>query len=92
MFFETYKQIITIVSTILGNDNDKTIDQYALGLMNYIFPPMLKPLVKYNYPQFLADNIHYELLEFEATKYFRYQSYLIYLFLYSKLLNSNILK
>jgi hypothetical protein len=40
--------------------------------------------VKYNYAQYLANNIHFQLSEFEASRYFRYQSYLVHLFLYSQ--------
>jgi len=68
MFPETYKKIIAMMIAILENDDDKTVDQYILGIMSSIFPPTLKPLVKYNYAQYLVDNIHFQLSEFEASK------------------------
>jgi len=41
-----------------------------------------KPMVKFNYSQYLANTMHFELMEFNATRYFGFQSYLVYLFLY----------
>jgi hypothetical protein len=52
-----------------------------------ICPSIVKPLTKFNYAQFLADKIHHQLLEFETLKSFRYQSYLVHLFLFSQAIN-----
>jgi hypothetical protein len=84
LFLETSRQIITMMTTILGNDNDLTIDEYVLGFMISICPHTVKHLSKFNYAQHLANNIHHQLSEFETTRYFRYQSYSVYLLMYSK--------
>jgi hypothetical protein len=81
-----------MMTEILGNDDDQTVNEYILGFMTSIFPPTVKPLVKFNYSQYLVDNMHHQLYEFEASRYFRYQSYLVYLFVFLKLLGFNILK
>jgi hypothetical protein len=49
-----------------------------------ICPSTVKPLTKFNYAQFLADKIHHQLSEFETLRSFRYQSYLVHLFLFSQ--------
>jgi hypothetical protein len=58
LFPETSRKIITILTAIIGNDDDQTVDEYILCFMTSIFPPSVNPLVKFNYAQFLADNIH----------------------------------
>jgi hypothetical protein len=66
---------------ILGENDDLTVDEFVLGIMVSIFPITTKPITKFNYAQFLADQIHYQLSEFESLRSFRYQSYLVHLFL-----------
>jgi hypothetical protein len=73
-----------MIASILGYDSDETIDSYILGIMASIFPTTLKPLTKFDYAIFLANSIHIQLMEFQNTHYFRYQSYLVHLFLYSQ--------
>jgi hypothetical protein len=49
MFPETSRKIIAMITAILGNYDDQIIDEYTLGFMTSIFPPTVKPLVKFNY-------------------------------------------
>jgi len=49
MFSKTYRKIKATMIAILANDDDKIVDEYTLRFMIFIFPPTLKPLVKYNY-------------------------------------------
>jgi hypothetical protein len=84
MFLEILRQIISMISVILGKDNDLVVDEFMLGNMMSIFPFTVKPLIKFNYAQFLADQIHHQLSEFETLRSFRYQSYLVHLFLFSQ--------
>jgi hypothetical protein len=37
MFPETSRKIIAMMTAILGNDDDKTVDEYTLGFMSSIF-------------------------------------------------------
>jgi len=59
VFPKTSKKIIVMMTAISGNDDDKTVDEYTLQFMASIFPPTLKPLVKYNYSKYLAGNIYF---------------------------------
>jgi len=49
-----------------------------------ICPFKVKPSTRFNYAQFFSDQIHCQLLEFETLKSFKYQSYLVHLFLFSQ--------
>jgi hypothetical protein len=84
LFPEIPRQIISMISMILGKDNDLVVDEFVLGNMISICPFTVKPLTKFNYAQFLADQIHHQLSEFETLRNFRYQSYLVHLFLFSQ--------
>jgi len=68
-----------MISVILGNDADQVVDEYVLGFMMSICPYTVKPLTKFNYAQFLANNIHLRLSKFETSRYFGYQCYLVHL-------------
>jgi hypothetical protein len=43
IFPEISRQVIEIMCTILGYDNDKTVDESILGFMSSIFPYSFKP-------------------------------------------------
>ena len=55
--------------------------------MEAMFPLQGSPFFMFNYAQYFANTIHLPLVRFNSTKIFRYQSYLIYLILYSQCLN-----
>ena len=84
IFPQISKQIISMITSILGYYSDEIIDSYILGVMASIFPTTLKPLTKFDYSIFLANNIHIQLMEFHNTHYFTYQSHLAHLFMYSQ--------
>jgi hypothetical protein len=69
---------------ILGGKDDLTVDEFVLGMMVSICPITTKPITKFNYAQFLADQIHYQIFEFESLRSFIYQSYLVHLFLFTQ--------
>jgi len=73
-------------SVILGKDNDLVFDESVLGNMMSICPFTVKPWTKFNYAPFLADQIHHQLLEFEALS-FIYQSYVVHIFLFSQVIH-----
>jgi hypothetical protein len=58
------RQFTTIMCSLLGYDHEKIVDEAIIGFMSFICPPSLKPLVKFNYAQYLVDNIHFQLIEF----------------------------
>jgi hypothetical protein len=41
-----------MISVILGKDNDLVVDEFVLGCMMSICPFTMKPLTKFNYPNF----------------------------------------
>jgi hypothetical protein len=70
LFPENSRKIISMISMILGENDDLIVDEFGLGIMASICPIMTKPITKFNFPQFLADQIHYQLSElnpFEAS-------------------------
>jgi hypothetical protein len=84
LFPEIPRKIISMISIILGKDNDLVVDEFVLGIMVSICPITTKPMTKFNYAQFLVDQIHHQLSDFESLRNFRYQSYLVHLFLFSQ--------
>jgi hypothetical protein len=50
-----------MISMILGENNDSTFDEFWLGIIASIFPVVIKPITKFNFAQFLVDQIHYHL-------------------------------
>jgi hypothetical protein len=84
LFPETSHKIISMISMILGKNNDLTVDEFVLGIMVLICSITTKLITKFNYAQFLADQIHYQISEFESLKIFRCQSYLVQLFLFTQ--------
>jgi hypothetical protein len=81
---ETYQKII---SMIVGKKNDLTVDEFVLGIMVSICSITTKPITKFNYAQFLADQNHYQLSKFKSLRSFRYQSYMVHLFLFTQALH-----
>jgi hypothetical protein len=65
---ETSRKVIARMTTILGNDSDKTLDEYTIRFMTSIFPHTLKPLVNYKYAQYLANNIYFQLSHFKVRR------------------------
>jgi hypothetical protein len=84
LFLERQRQIISMISVILGKDDDQVIDNFFLGCLMSICPFTMKPLTKFNYAKFILDKIHYQLSKFETLRSFKYQSYLVHLFLFSQ--------
>ena len=71
-----------MISMILAKNNDLTVDEFVLGIMVSICPITTKPITKFDYAQFIVDQIHYQLSEFESLRSFRY--YMIHLFLFTQ--------
>jgi len=84
LFPEIPKQIIFVISMILGKDKDLALDEFVLGDMTSICPFAVKTLTKFNYTQSLANQIHHQLSEFETLMNFRYQSYLVHLLMFTQ--------
>ena len=57
-FPKNSRRIISIISMILGENDDLIVDEFGLGIMASIFPITTKPTANFIFPQFLADQIH----------------------------------
>jgi len=73
-----------MICVIFGKDKDLVVDEFVLAIMASICVFAAKPLNKFNYTPFLVDQIHYQLSEFESLRHFKYQYYLVHLFLFSQ--------
>jgi hypothetical protein len=49
-----------------------------------IFPSSTQVMVKFDVAQFISDAIHEQIKNFPLNKAFRFQSYLVYLFLFQR--------
>lgn len=81
IFSDKAKQIIYMISYILGYHYDQWGDEPILGFLS-IFSTYNKPSLMFNFSQFLADNIHEQFIKFPIEQVFNYTSILIYMFIY----------
>ena len=80
-FSEGSRQIISMLSFILGYANDEFTDASILGFLSTLSPGQHPELV-FNFAKFIADNMHYQLIKLPDEGVFRYSSYLLHLFLF----------
>jgi len=83
MFPERAKHIISLVSFLLGYQIDQWVDEPILGYL-YIFSKGHKPTFMYNYSQFLAENMHEQLMKITTEGVFKYSSVLVHMFLFQQ--------
>lgn len=57
MFANMTRQVISIVSCLLGYPNDQWADDISLGFMS-VFSASEKPSMIFNYSEFLSEAIH----------------------------------
>jgi len=80
MFTEMSKQLISIISCILGYQSDQWVDDAIVGFLS-IFTTDEKPPI-FNYNEIISESIHDQFLNLFIEGTFRYASVLVYLFLY----------
>ena len=80
-FPEASRQVISMLSFILGYFNDEFTDASILGFLSTLSPGQ-PPAMIFDFARFIADNIHYQLAKFPTEGVFRYSSYLFHLFLF----------
>ena len=80
-FPEGSRHVISMLSFILGYFTDEHTDESILGFL-FTFTPGKPPSVIFDYAGFIADNIHYQLINFPIEGVFRYTSFLFHMFLY----------
>jgi len=80
-FYRTSKHNITIVSQNIKAVNiHSKIGQNKEFLMYLFF--LKNRIVKFDFPCFIVKSVHEKLCRFPIFKFFRYQSYMVYLILY----------
>ena len=79
---------MSLVSQILGLDNDNQINEVILGLLLSVgsFDPESHSTRCFNLDEYLAEVIHTQLVEFPKVRFFRNQSYLQNMMLCSNVL------
>lgn len=80
MFLDMSRQVISLVSFLLGYPNDQWVDEVIFGFLSAF--SCKNPSILFNYSKFMFDAIHDQFLNFIVEGSFKHQSILIYLFLY----------
>lgn len=81
IFPEMSKKVISMVTRLLGYYTDQWVDEIVLGFLS-TFAVCKQPSLLFNYSQFLANEIHEQLVNYKVEGVFKYQSFLVYLMLY----------
>jgi hypothetical protein len=69
----------SLLSQILGLDNDKLVVEVMLGILLIFFQSGQSVCVSFD--EFIAENIHQQLVNFSSLRHFRYYSHLLRMFL-----------
>jgi hypothetical protein len=69
----------SLLSQILGLDNDKFVVEVMLGILLIFF--LSGQSVRVSFDEFIAENIHQQLVNFSSLRHFRYYSHLLRMFL-----------
>ena len=80
MFPNMNKQIISIVACLLGYHSYQWVDGVIIGFL-LVFTSKEKPLI-FNYSQYLEYSIHEKLIRFTTKGVFKYDSILVYFFIF----------
>lgn len=75
--------VYSLLSQVLGLDNDKYVVEVMLGFLLIFFKSKFGQSVRINFDKFLADTIHKQLVNFHSLRHFRYYTYLLNIFLAS---------
>jgi hypothetical protein len=75
-----FQWVCSFLSQILGLDNEKHVAEVMLGFLLTFFKSKSGPSVCNNFDQFIADNIHKQLVNFSSLRHFRYYTYLLKIF------------
>jgi hypothetical protein len=73
----------SILSQILGLDNDKFVVEVMLGFLLTFFLSESSQSVCISFEKFIADNMHQQLVNFNSLRHFRYYTHLLRMFLES---------
>ena len=83
IFQSKVQSTIAIINQVLSVENDQVIDDLILGFIFSICVPNESVLVpKDNLAEYLEKLIHTQLVNFNSLRSFRYQTYLLNVFLF----------
>jgi hypothetical protein len=71
----------SLLSQILGLDNDKFVVEVMLGFLLTFFMSESSQSVCVNFDKFIADNMHQQLIKFNSLRHFKYYTHLLRMFL-----------
>jgi hypothetical protein len=80
MFIE-FQWVCSLLSQVLGLDNEKHVVKVMLGFLLQFFKSESSLSVRINFDQFIADNIHKQLVNFLYLRHFKYYTYMLKIFL-----------
>ena len=69
--------VCSLLSQILGLDNDKHVVKIILGFLLVFFKSDSGQSSCISFDQFIADNIHKQLVNFRSLSHFKYYTYLL---------------
>ena len=75
-FKDCFKWFFTLLSQVLGLDNDKEVHEVMVSLV-YSVSQSEVTNQDINFDEFLVENIHSQLMNFHAKRTFRYQTLLL---------------
>jgi hypothetical protein len=73
--------VCSILSQILGLDNDKYVVEVMLGFLLAFFQSESSHSVCISFDKFIDDNVHKKLVNFQSLRHFRYYTYFLKMFL-----------
>ena len=71
----------SILSQILGLDNDKFVVEVMLGFLLTFFLSESSQSVYISFEKFITDNMHQHLVNFNSLRHVRYYTHLLRMFL-----------
>jgi hypothetical protein len=75
------QRVYSLLSQMLGLDNDKYLVEVMLGFLLTFFQSEFGLSIRISFDEFIADNIHKQIVNFRSLRHFRYYTYLLKIFL-----------
>ena len=89
IFFDLGRDIIEMISSVLGHTTSEFVDEIIIAFMS-IYTPGQPRAIMFDYAKFIADKMHDQFMRMDNERVFKYSSVLYHLFLYYKLINSHL--
>jgi hypothetical protein len=76
-----FQWVCSLLSQVLGLDNENHVVEVMLGFLLKFFKSDSSLSVCINFDQFIADNIHKQLVNFLSLRHLKYYTYMLKIFL-----------